>query len=71
MALSIASIKAIIKTEKEAVFGTPDDPTEADKAYTADATILFKILTVQASTVLNNGIDSNADALIDLTGKIV
>lgn len=71
MALSIAAIKAEIKTQREAVFGTPDDPTEADKGYTADATAIYNILTSQASTVLNDGTDSNGDTLVDLTGSIV
>lgn len=71
MALTVSSIKAIIKAEREAVLGPPDDPVIADKNYTADANWVFKILTVEATTVLNNGADSNGDTLTDLTGKIV
>lgn len=71
MALSIAGIKAVLKAKREAQFGTPVDPAQADKSYQADAEALFQILTVDASTVLNNGLDSGGDTLTDLTGKIV
>lgn len=71
MALSIATIKAVIKAKREASLGVPLDPALADKIYQADAEALFQILTVDASTVLNSGADSNGDTLTDLTGTIV
>ena len=71
MALSIPVIKATTKDKREAQLGTPADPALADKIYQADAEAIYAILTAQASTLLNNGIDSNGDTLADLTGTIV
>ena len=49
MALSVASIKARIKTAMEAEFGTPDNAAEADKGYEAQAEWLFAVLTIDTT----------------------
>ena len=72
MALSIATIKAVIKTKRETAFGPPDDPILADASYTADAETLFEVLTVQASVAIaGGGIDTNGDTLVTPTGVIL
>lgn len=71
MALSVANIKAVIKTKREAEFGIPADADIADLSYQADAEAFFEILTALATTALNNGIDSGGDTLVDLTGVII
>jgi len=71
MALSVSAIKATIKAKREAAFGPPDDSGLADASYQADAEWMFDVLTVQASTLLNNGIDSGGDTLVLLTGKVL
>ena len=70
MALSIATIKAAIKTQRESQLGEPTDAALADKIYTADATALFEILTVLASVSIPNPIDTNGDSLVAPTGVI-
>jgi hypothetical protein len=70
MALSVASIKAVVKAKSEAEFGVAQDAALADKDYTAQAEILFEVLTSLAIIELNNGGDTNGDSLIDKTGVI-
>ena len=70
MALSEASIKAVLIAKQNEVMGSPDDSGKQDEAMEALAKALFQILTVDAITQLNNGGDSNGDTLSDLTGKI-
>lgn len=50
MALSVASIKAVIKAKREAACGPPDDPVLADKIYEADAEWIFEVLTSLSAT---------------------
>lgn len=71
MALSVSSIKAIVKAKREANLGVPDDAAKADKVYQAEAEALFEILTVAAATVLTSGLDDGGDTLVSLVGKII
>ena len=71
MALTIPTIKAAIKAKRELALGPPTNAALADKIYQADAEWIFEVLTVQASTLLTNGIDTGGDSLVSLTGTLV
>jgi len=71
VALSVATIKAVIKAKREASLGVPADPVVADKIYTADAAAIYEILTALTSVSIPNPIDSNGDSLVAPVGVLL
>ena len=71
MALSKPTMKSTIKAKMDSIMGTADDDGKRSDFAEAMADAVYDILTAQAATLLNNGLDSNGDTLVNLTGKVV